>query len=96
MKLHPRILPVLLPVFLLAAYLVKMVPCLLLGRYHPRRSTLAAGILLSSRLTLIIAAADIGRSLGVIAPATYSVLILVAVLSSTVSPVLFYRLQRGG
>ncbi len=85
---------VLLPVFLGAAYAVKLVPCILLKRYYSRRNTLAAGVLLASRLTLIIAAADIGRSLSVISETVYSAVILVAVISSTISPIGFYKLYK--
>ncbi len=84
---------ILLPVFLIAAYFVKVIPCMLLKQHYTKRSSFAAGVLLASRLTLIIAAADIGLSLKVISPATYSIIILVAVISSTLSPVLFYKIQ---
>ena len=85
---------ILLPVFLLAAYFVKIIPCVLLKKHYTKRNAFAAGILLASRLTLIIAAADIGISLNIISSATYSIIILVAVISSTISPVLFYRIQH--
>ena len=84
---------ILLPVILVAAYLVKILPCLALKKHYSRKNALAAGVLLSSRLTLIIAAADIGMSLNVITPAIYSAVILVAVISSTISPILFYKME---
>lgn len=85
---------ILLPVFLVAAYLVKILPCLVLKKHYSPKNALAAGVLLSSRLTLIIAAADIGMSLNVITPAIYSAVILVAVISSTISPILFYKIEE--
>lgn len=85
---------ILLPIFLIVAYFVKIIPCILLKKHYTKRNTVAAGVLLASRLTLIIAAADIGISLNVISPATHSIIILVAVITSTISPVLFYRIQN--
>ena len=67
---------------------------MLMKKHYSNRNTLAAGILLSARLTLIIAAADIGFSMKVISPAIYSILILVAVITATISPILFYRIQN--
>ncbi len=85
---------ILLPVILVAAYLVKILPCLALKKHYSQKNALAAGVLLSARLTLIIAAADIGLSLNVITPAIYSAVILVAVVSSTISPILFYKMEN--
>ncbi len=84
---------ILLPIILIAAYLVKILPCLALKKHYSQKNALAAGVLLSSRLTLIIAAADIGMSLNVITPAIYSAVILVAVISSTISPILFDKME---
>jgi len=84
---------ILLPIFLIAAYLVKILPCMILRKNYTTKNTLAAGILLGSRLTLIIAAADIGLSLEAISSATYSIIILVAVLTSTISPIVFSRIE---
>ena len=49
-----------------------------------RRQTLAAGFLLSSRLSLIIAASAIALELGMISPAVNAAIILVAVVTVTV------------
>ena len=84
---------ILLPVILIAAYLVKILPCLALKKHYSQKNALAAGVLLSARLTLIIAAADIGMSLNIITPAIYSAVILVAVISSTISPILFDKME---
>jgi Trk K+ transport system NAD-binding subunit len=53
---------------------------------------LAGGALLSSRLSLIIAVSAIGLQLGSIDAATNSAIILVAIVTSTVSPLLFNRI----
>jgi CPA2 family monovalent cation:H+ antiporter-2 len=76
------------------SYLVKMVPTLALRALFPWRETLAAGVLLSSRLSLIIAAAAIALQLGVITDAVNSAVILLAVVTTTLSPIAFGRLCR--
>lgn len=80
---------VLAPVLLLAAYLIKMLPAFLFKLRFSWKESLAAGILLSSRLSLIIAASGIGLRLGVIDGPTNAAFILIAAVTATVSPVLF-------
>ncbi len=87
----PRAL-LLIPLFVLIAYLVKTLPALLLRVAVGWRETFAGGILLSSRLSLIIAAASIALSLGLISEAIDAAIILVAVTSVTASPLLFNRI----
>ncbi len=85
---------VLVPVLLAAAYLVKMVPALLYARVYGLRGALSAGLLLSSRLSLIIAAAAIGVRVGAVSEAVAAAVILVAVFTCTISPVLFTKVFR--
>lgn len=75
-----------------AAFAIKMVPALLLRFAFGWRDSIAAGVLLSSRLSLIIAASVIGVELGVIDQETNAAIIFVAVISSTVAPSLFLRM----
>ncbi|MEZ4767265.1 MAG: monovalent cation:proton antiporter family protein [Caldilineales bacterium] len=82
----------LFPLLLAAAYVVKVAPSLLLQPSYGRRNALAAGVLLSSRLSLIIAASAIGLRLGIISEALNADIILVAITTSTLSPALFSRL----
>ncbi len=82
----------LVPLLLAVAYAIKMLAGLLYRLNFSWRETLAAGMLLSSRLSLIIAAAAIALDLGIINEATNSAIILVAIVSCTLSPVLFNRL----
>ncbi|HKK11034.1 MAG TPA: NAD-binding protein, partial [Bacteroidales bacterium] len=56
------------------------------------RKSFAAGILLSSRLSLIIAAATIGLDLGIITEQTNAVFILMAVITCLLSPVLYNQI----
>jgi Kef-type K+ transport system membrane component KefB len=82
----------LVPVLLMLAYGVKFVSSLLYGLSYPWRETLAAGALLSSRLSLIIAVAAIGLDLGSIDEATNSAIVLVAIVTCTLSPLIFNRI----
>ncbi|MGE0639419.1 MAG: monovalent cation:proton antiporter family protein [Thermoanaerobaculia bacterium] len=82
----------LVPLLVVTSYLVKLLPALLFRFLFPWRETLAAGFLLSSRLSLIIAASAIALELDLITPATNSALVLVAVVTCTLSPILFSRL----
>jgi trk system potassium uptake protein TrkA len=82
----------LVPLLIGIAYVVKLIPALLYGLQYSWRETLAAGTLLSARLSLIIAAAAIGLRLGVISDAVNSTITLVAVITCTLSPIFFNRL----
>ena len=77
---------------LVGAYLVKIVPALLLRRQFSWRQTIGAGFLLSSRLSLIIAAASIALTIGVISEAINAAVVLLAIISCTLSPIFFNRL----
>jgi Trk K+ transport system NAD-binding subunit len=79
----------LVPILIGVAYAVKLVPILIFRFQFSWRETLSAGVLMSARLSLIIAAAAIGLELGVITEAVNSAVILVAVITCTLSPVLF-------
>ncbi|MEA3335699.1 MAG: monovalent cation:proton antiporter family protein [Chloroflexota bacterium] len=83
---------VLFPILLLIAYLVKVVPSMILRRHYSTRQSVAAGFLLSSRLSLIIAASAIGLRLGLISDAINADIVLVAIVTSTLSPAIFSRL----
>jgi len=79
---------------LLMLFAVKVLPAWSLWyRLMGGRTAFSAGILLSSRLSLIIAAAQIGLQLGVITQATNTALVIMAVLTCTISPMLFNQLN---
>jgi Kef-type K+ transport system membrane component KefB/Trk K+ transport system NAD-binding subunit len=84
----------LLPIFLAIAYAAKVVPSLVLRARFSWQETLAGGLLLSSRLSLIIAASLIGQDLGIITPGVNSVIIIVAAVTSSLSPMAFSRLMQ--
>lgn len=81
------------PALLVIAFVVKVVPALLLKSMFGRRQAIAGGILLSSRLSLVIAAAAIGVEMGAISPGVNSAIILMAVVTCLFSPLLFNKLM---
>lgn len=86
----------LVPVLLVAALVVKFIPALLFRISFTWTETIAAGSLLSARLSLIIAASLIALDLGIVTPAVNSAIILVAIITVTLSPMLFSQLMPNG
>lgn len=80
---------VIFPVLLITAFAVKSLPALLFLPFYSRQESLAGGMLLSARLSLIIAAATIGLQLGLITEALNSAIILLAVITCTLAPLMF-------
>ena len=79
----------LLVLITLAAFVTKIVPGLVFARAFSLRAGLAGGALLSAQLSLTVAAAEIGFDLGILDEAMVMVLILMAVVTVTVAPMLF-------
>ena len=79
------------PLLLLAAVAVKVVPALVFHINHSWRGALAAGILMCPRLSLIIAAAAIGKKLGIIDESVNAGIVLVAIVTVTSAPLGFLR-----
>ncbi len=78
---------------LLAAMVVKVVPSLLFVlRRHSFREAVAAGTLLAARLSLIVVVAELGVQLGLVDRTLQAQIILLAVATATLAPVLFRRL----
>lgn len=80
---------ILAPLLLLAAFGLKLIGSFAFRLRFSWRQSLAAGILTSARLSLIIAASAVGLRIGVISPAVNSAIILIAALTATLSPLLF-------
>lgn len=81
------------PLLLTTAFLNKLVPSLCLVSRFGWKKSQAAGLLLSARLSLIIAASAIGLKLGLISENVNSNVIIIAILTSILAPVLFNRLH---
>jgi monovalent cation:H+ antiporter-2, CPA2 family len=82
----------LIPVLLFALLISKIIPVYLLIRWYDTKSVLAAGFLLTSTLSLVIAAATIGERIGVITPEMSGTFILVAIITSIITPIFFKKL----
>ncbi len=72
------------------AFLVKIIPNVIYhSRYQTVKDGIGSGILQSSRLTLLIAAASIGVEYYLIAPVLQEILIFTAILTAFISPISF-------
>ncbi|PAE39414.1 monovalent cation:proton antiporter family protein [Bacillus sp. 7884-1] len=87
-----RKLLLLIPLLLLGLLLSKVVPVYLLKIWYDTKTVLASGFLLTSTLSLVIAAATIGERMEVITPEMSGTLILVAVITSIFTPIAFKKL----
>lgn len=81
-------------VLLVTMFLNKTLPSLLFLRSFPIKQRIAGGMLLSSRLSLIIAASQIAVQIGALSVTTASGLTLLAIMTCLVSPTLFSRMIR--
>jgi len=81
----------LVPILLLMAYAVKYLAALVYRPLFGWKDTFAIGTLTSARLSLIIAVATVGVEMGAIEQSTNAAIILVAIFSVIVSPILFNR-----
>jgi Trk K+ transport system NAD-binding subunit len=68
---------------------VKFVPAFLWQRLFGAKKAMAGGFLMSSRLSLIIAASAIGLEMGVITPGINASFIIMAIITCLISPILF-------
>jgi Kef-type K+ transport system membrane component KefB/Trk K+ transport system NAD-binding subunit len=82
----------LVPVLIGMAFGTKYVAALIYRPLFSWREVLALGTLTSSRLSLIVAVAAVGVEIGAISTATNSAIILVAIVTVVVSPILFVRI----
>lgn len=78
-----------LVILLLVLFAIKIIPSFLWAKMFGIRKAIAGGFLMSSQLSLIIAASVIGLQLGVITPALNTSFVLMAVLTCLIAPVLF-------
>ncbi|MEH7500764.1 monovalent cation:proton antiporter family protein [Neobacillus drentensis] len=82
----------LIPLLLMGLLLSKLVPVYILKIWYELKTVLASGFLLTSTLSLVIAAATIGERLEIITTQMSGTLILVAVLTSIFTPIVFKKL----
>ncbi|WP_168123044.1 cation:proton antiporter family protein [Paenibacillus sp. HB172176] len=82
-----------IPLLLVMMFLAKIIPMLILKKWFSWREVISSSILLSSKLSLVIAAATLALDLGIIGESFHGALILVAILSCLLFPVLFNKLS---
>jgi Kef-type K+ transport system membrane component KefB len=82
---------ILAPLLILAALAVKFLPGFIFRLSYSWRQALGAGVLLSARLSLIIAASAIGMRLGIIGESVNSAIVLVSLITVSIAPTLFSR-----
>ena len=82
-----------LPAILVISVLVKLLPALLLKSRIGWRSSIAAGFLLNTHLSIEVAIAVIGEQLGLLSPATSAVIIVFAILTVILMPLIYNLIQ---
>ncbi|HCC72033.1 MAG TPA: hypothetical protein DEQ09_12920, partial [Bacteroidales bacterium] len=87
-EFEASLIPILI-LLLFLMYAIKLLPSFIFTRLFGLRKALSGGVLLSTRLSLIIAASAIGLELGVITPGINSIFIIMAVISCIMSPMLY-------
>ena len=83
-------------VLLLLLFMVKFLPALLWQKLFGWRRALAGGFLMSSRLSLIIAASAIGLELGIITAGINASIVIMAIITCFASPVLYNWILPSG
>jgi monovalent cation:H+ antiporter-2, CPA2 family len=87
----PKLL-LLIPLLFLALLLSKLIPGYLLTYWYDKKTVIASSFLITSTLSLVIAASTIGERMNVISSEMSGTLILVAVLTSVVTPIVFKKM----
>jgi Kef-type K+ transport system membrane component KefB len=82
-----------LVILLIILFAIKLLPSLLWARLFGLRKAAAGGVLMASRLSLIIAAAQIGLDMQIISPAINTSFILMAIVTCVVAPILYSHLH---
>lgn len=88
---EPRLI-LLIPLLLIALLISKLVPVYVLKIWYDNKTVVASGVLLTTTLSLVIAAATIGERIGVITKEMGGMFILVAVITSVFTPIVFKKL----
>ncbi|GIN57439.1 putative Na(+)/H(+) antiporter YjbQ [Lederbergia ruris] len=81
----------LIPLLLIGLLVSKIFPVFILRKWYDTKTVLAASFLLTSTLSLVIAAAKIAERMDVITAEMSSTFILVAVISCIVTPIFFKK-----
>jgi monovalent cation:H+ antiporter-2, CPA2 family len=90
--LQDKKLIMLIPLLLFGLLLSKLLPVFLLKFWYDTKTVIASGFLLTSTLSLVIAAATIGERMKIITTQMSGTFILVAVITSIFTPIVFKKL----
>ncbi|MCA1059470.1 monovalent cation:proton antiporter family protein [Rossellomorea aquimaris] len=82
----------LIPLLVLAFLVSKIIPVYLLRYWYDTKTTIASAFLLTSTLSLVIAAAKIAERIEIITAQMSGTLILVAVITCIITPIIFKKL----
>lgn len=88
---EPSVL-IIIPVLIVAFLASKIFPVMYIRRWFDQRTTIASAFLLTSTLSLVIAAAKIAEQLGTISADISGILILSAVITCVFVPILFKKI----
>ncbi|MTT30588.1 sodium:proton antiporter [Terrilactibacillus sp. BCM23-1] len=80
-----------IPVLFVGLLVSKLIPVLILKKWYDWRTVIGSGFLLTSTLSLVVAAAKVGERIHVIDNKMSSALILLAVVSCIITPVVFRK-----
>ncbi|WLR51606.1 monovalent cation:proton antiporter family protein [Bacillus tianshenii] len=89
----PKVM-MLIPLLLIALFASKIIPALVLKKWYDWNTVFASGFILTSTLSLVIAASTIGERMGMIDSQMSGALILVAVIACIISPILFKKVFK--
>ncbi|MCR2820976.1 monovalent cation:proton antiporter family protein [Lederbergia panacisoli] len=89
--LSDKNLLVLIPLLLVALLASKIIPVFILRKWYDTKTVVASAFLLTSTLSLVIAAAKIAERIEVITPEMSGTFILVAVISCIITPIFFKK-----
>ncbi|MED3656075.1 monovalent cation:proton antiporter family protein [Heyndrickxia sporothermodurans] len=83
---------ILIPLLIIAFLISKFIPVLLLKKWYDTKTVISSAFLLTSTLSLVIAAAKIAERIGAITKEMSGMFILVAVITCIITPILFRKL----
>ncbi|MGV3466737.1 MAG: monovalent cation:proton antiporter family protein [Heyndrickxia sp.] len=81
-----------IPLLMIAFFISKIIPVLLLKKWYDTKTVVSSAFLLTSTLSLVIAASKIAERIGVISTSMSGTLILVAVITCIITPIIFRKL----
>ncbi|GBV07065.1 monovalent cation:proton antiporter family protein [Staphylococcus aureus] len=88
---EPKLL-IIIPILIVAFIISKLIPVMFIRRWFDMKTTIASAFLLTSTLSLVIAAAKISERLNAISTETSGILILSAVITCVFVPIIFKKL----